>query len=265
MEAAAHSTMGDSLYAMGKYTDSLEAYEQDLTISSENVHESGCSRALTNLGRAHSAIGNYEIAIKLLSKTEAKEPLAKVFKEHEIGRCYLAMKTAGLTITNTDGESDAADLGETAVSHGMAAHDAAVAAGDNYWVVSAATLCAGAAGAPPPPPPILECGALPSVSLPWGIPLHMHASAGLLLSVGLGGCILPSMYPSILNPTQPNPTHMRRPFCPLLATPPVQLLRTIRRQRRSGMTRRWPPPRRWILRGLSQTSRTPWTRLRSPK
>lgn len=145
MEAAAHSTMGDSLYAMNRNEDAIEAYEQDLVISSENVHEDGCSRALTNLGRAHSASGNYEVAIKLLAKTERKEPLATVFKEHEIGRCYLAMKTAGLAITNSDGESDVSDPGEAAISHGKAAHAAAVAVGDNFWVVSAATLCAGAA------------------------------------------------------------------------------------------------------------------------
>lgn len=145
MEACAHSVLGDGLYGLQRYEEALESYETDLTISSENEHEGGCNRALTNLGRTHSALGNYDVAIKIILKTDSQDTQQKAWKNHELGRCYLAKVTASTDAeaeTTNDGGEGPADPWTSALECGEAAYEAAVACSSPYWTLSAATLCA---------------------------------------------------------------------------------------------------------------------------
>lgn len=139
--ASVRSTIGDCFYMKGMLDDALEHYEADLETSSTNMYDIGCNRALTNLGRTHSSLGNYDVAIKLLQKIANGGAKQRAWKAHEIGRCFFELHKVNMTVTSDAGEGAATPFDE-ALRLGEEAYNAGLEAGDHYWAVSGATLVA---------------------------------------------------------------------------------------------------------------------------
>lgn len=125
--ATLHSCIGNAQLELGNTKQALEHFQKDMEIAEEGDFSDAKARALYNIGRAHSMMGDYEKGLELWLK---RIPLLRSSEEsawlfHEIGRGYW-------------------EIGQyiEAMEYGQKSLTAARDGTDQYWQLNACMLVA---------------------------------------------------------------------------------------------------------------------------